>query len=86
MITGPKIVKRKHGQEIVKITRNVEDLIIKHHKIKLDINFIKKSMQEDLVPTFVTVHLAIRHGTIRLKKRITRIIMNVELQIKHTEK
>ena len=41
-ITAPKIVKRKHGQEIINITRNVQDLIPKHHKIKLDINFIKK--------------------------------------------
>ena len=37
-----KIVKRTYGQEIIKITRNLEDLISKHHKIKLDINFIKK--------------------------------------------
>ena len=35
-----KIVKRTYGQEIIKITRNLEDLISKHHKIKLDINFI----------------------------------------------
>ena len=37
-----KIVKRTYGQEIIIITRNLEDLISKHHKIKLDINFIKK--------------------------------------------
>ena len=47
-----KIVKRKHGQEIIKITRHLEDLITKHHKIKLDINFIKKCKQEDLIPKF----------------------------------
>ena len=35
-----KIVKRMYGQKIIKITRNLEDLISKHHKIKLDINFI----------------------------------------------
>ena len=59
-----KIVKRTYGQEIIIITRNLEDLISKHHKIKLDINFIKKCKQEDLIPTFATVHLAIKHGTI----------------------
>ena len=58
-----KIVKKKHGQEIIKITRNVEELIRKH-KTKLDINFIKKLKQENLIPTFATVHLAIKHGTI----------------------
>ena len=83
-----EIVKRKHGQEIIKITRNLitKDLIIKHHKIKLDINVIKKWKQEDLIPTFATVHLAIKHGTIRLKKKIARMIMDTELQNKHTEK
>ena len=81
-----KIVKRTYGQEIIIITRNLEDLISKHHKIKLDINFIKKCKQEDLIPTFATVHLAIKHGTIRLKKKIACIIMDAELQSKHTEK
>ena len=47
-----KIVKRTYGQEIIIITRNLEDLISKHHKIKLDINFIKKCKQEDLIPKF----------------------------------
>ena len=40
-----KIVKTKHGQEIIKITRNFEDLITKYHKTILDINFIKKCKQ-----------------------------------------
>ena len=41
--------------------RNLEDLITKHRKIKQDISFIEKYNQEDLIPTFVTVHLAIKH-------------------------
>ena len=61
-------------------------MIIKDHKIKLDISLIKKWKQEDLIPTFATVHLAIKHGTIRLKKKIARIIIDAELQNKHTEK
>ena len=80
-----KIVKKKHGQEIIKITRNVEELIRKHHKTKLDINFIKKLKQEDLIPTLATVHLAIKYGAIWLKKKIVCIIMDIELQNKHTE-
>ena len=60
-------------------------MITKHHKIKLDINFIQKCKQ-DLIPTFATVHLVIKLGTIRLKKKITRTIMDAELQNKHTEK
>ena len=80
-----KIVKKKHGQDIIKITRNVEGLIRKHHKTKLDINFIKKLKQEDLIPTLATVHLAIKYGAIWLKKKIVCIIMDIELQNKHTE-
>ena len=33
-----------------------------------------------------TIHLAIKHGTIGLKKKIARIIQDAELQNKHTEK
>ena len=32
------------------------------------------------------VHLAIKHGAIRLKMKIAGIIMDAELQNKHTEK
>ena len=81
-----KIVKRKHGQEIIKTKKNLEDLITKHYKMILDIDFIEKCKQEDVIPTFAKFHLAIKHGTIRLKKKIARIIMDAVLQNKHTEK
>ena len=42
--------------------------------------------KRNLSPTFATVNLAIKHGTMRLKKKITRTIMNAELQNKHKEK
>ena len=81
-----KIVKRKHGQEIIKTKKNLEDLITKHYKMILDIDFIEKCKQEDVIPTFAKFNLAIKHGTIRLKKKIARIIMDAVLQNKHTEK
>ena len=44
-------------------------MITKHYKMILDIDFIEKCKQEDVIPTFAKVHLAIKHGTIRLKRK-----------------
>ena len=74
-----KVVTRKHGQDRVKIARNLEDFLTKHQKNALDIKFIKTYKKENLVPTFATVNLAINHGTMQLEKKIARTIMNAEL-------
>ena len=58
-----KVVTRKYGQDIVKIARKLEDLLTKHQKNGLDIKFIKTCKRENLTPTFATVNLAIKHGT-----------------------
>ena len=84
-----KVITRKHGQDKVRITRNLQDLLTKHQKNGLDIKFIKtckKKKKENLVPTFATVNPPIKHGTLQLKKKITRTIMNAELQNKDKEK
>ena len=60
----------------------MQKIISTNHKIKLDITFIKKYKEEDLIPTFGTVHLAIKHGTIRLRKKIACIIVDAETSIK----
>ena len=80
------VIKKKHGQEMLKITRNLEELTTNHRKIKLDIDFIIKCKREGLIPTFASVRLAISHGTQHLRKNIARKIMEPELQHKHIEK
>ena len=80
------VIKKKHGQEILKITRNLEELITKHRKIKLDIDFIIKCKREGLIPTFASIKLAIRHGTQHLRRKLARKIMESELQHKYIEK
>ena len=40
------VIKKKYGQETLKITRNLEELITKHLKIKLHIDFIIKCKRE----------------------------------------
>ena len=77
---------KRHGEEILKITRNLEELITKHRKIKLDIDFVIKCKCEGLIPTFMSVKLAIRHSTQRLIKHVARKIMKSELQHKQLEK
>ena len=43
-------------------------------------------MQEELIPTFVNVSLSVKHGSAKIKKRIRRIIMESEMQVKHQGK
>ena len=64
-----KVVTRKYGQDIVKIARKLEDLLTKHQKNGLDIKFIKTCKRENLTPTFATVNLAIKNGTMRPKRK-----------------
>ena len=45
------LFKKKYGQEILKITRNLEELIKKDHKVKLNIDFIIKCKRESLLFT-----------------------------------
>ena len=74
------MVTTKHGQDIIKTARKFKHLLTKDQKNKLDIKFIKTCKRENLKATFSTVNLAIKHGTIRLKKKIA-ITMNAEQQI-----
>ena len=80
------VLKKKHGQEILQSTQQLQELTTKHHKVKMDIDFIIKCRHEGLIPTFMSVKLAIRHGTQRLRKKIARKSMESELQHKHIKK
>ena len=71
---------------MVRITRNLEELITKHHKIKRDINFTIKCKCEGLIPTFASIKLSIRHGTQHLRRNTARKIMESELHHKHIKK
>ena len=75
------VLKKKHGQEILQSTQQLQELTTKHHKVKMDIVFIIKCRHEGLIPTFMSVKSAIRHGTQRLRRNVTK-----ELQHKHIKK
>ena len=68
------------------MVRENKQLLAKLMKLQADIKFIKTCKKEYLVPTFAYVKLATRHGNKKLKLRLSKIIMEAELQQKHREK
>ena len=81
-----KHIKKKHGQEMVTIVRSFQQQKMKYMKTVADIKFIKSCKTSNVIPTFGNVNLSTQYGSYKLKKRIARIIMENELQCKHTEK
>ena len=57
---------KKHGQDIYKLTKTLEDKVTKHLKVKLDIIFIEQCKKENTIPTFAKVNVSIKHGTYKL--------------------
>ena len=47
---------------------------------------MKLCKKEQLVPTFAKVIVSIGNGTYKLKRKISRLVMEMELQNKHREK
>ena len=80
-----KHIKKKHGQNLIKVVRDFEQKKTKFEKLDADIAFIKLSKKEQLIPTFVKVNVSIRNGTYRNRKT-ARLVMETELQNKHREK
>ena len=78
-----KYVRQKHGQSAVKIVRTLEQVKRRYIKVNEDIKFIKTCKKEDLLPKFAKIRLSIRSGSMKLKRKIARLIMEAELQSKH---
>ena len=57
---------KKHGQDIYKLSKTLENQISKH----LDISFIKQCKKENIIPTSAKVNVAITHGTYKLKRKL----------------
>ena len=79
-------IKEKHGQEIIRTVRSLENLKTKYVKVLADIKFIKSCKSEDIIPTFAKVNVSLKHGNYKLQLRIPRIVMEAELQNKNREK
>ena len=62
-----KLIEKKHGQDIIMIVRSYESLKTKLMKVRADIKFIKSCKNENLIPTFSKVNLAIKSDSRKLK-------------------
>ena len=77
-----KHIKKKHGQDLVKVVRDFEQKKTKFEKLDPDIVFIKLCKKEQLIPTFAKVNVPIRNDTYKLKRKIARLVMGTEPQNK----
>ena len=77
----------KHGQDVITaVMRNYEKVKTKWMKVDQGIKFIKFCKKEHLVPPFAKVNLSIKPGSYKLKCKISKLIMQTELENKHHEK
>ena len=75
-----KYVRQKHGQSAVKTVRTLEQVKRRYVKVNEDIKSIKISKKEDLLLKFAKIRLSIRSGSMKLKRKTARLIMEAELQ------
>ena len=80
-----RLIRGKHGQEVLKHIRSLEDNKSRLMKIKTDI-FIKACKAEQLIPTFALVKLSIKSANRKLQYKMARLVMEAELKDKHNSK
>ena len=68
------------------IVRSFEQLHTKYMKTVADTKFIKSCKSTNVIPTIASINISTQYGSYKLKKHITRIIMENELQCKHKGK
>ena len=58
----------------------------KFMKFSAKIRYIKTFKKEQLIPTFVRVYVSLKDVSFMLRKKIATLIMEAEMQNKHSEK
>ena len=81
-ITVFKFIKKKYGQDVITAVRNDEKVKTKCMKAAQEIKLIKSCKKEHLVPTFAKVNLSIKSGSYELNFKISKLIMQTELDNK----
>ena len=81
-----RLIRRKHGQEVLKHVRTLEDNKSRLIKIEADISFIKACTAEQLIPTFAKVELSIKSANRKFQYKMARLVMEAELKDKHNSK
>ena len=81
-----RLIRGKHGQEVLKHIRSLEENKSRMMKIEADISFIKACKAEQLIPTFAKVKLSIKSANRKLHYKMARLVMEAELKDKHNSK
>ena len=80
-----KRIKKKRGQDVITVIRSLEKLQTKYGKVVANINYIKTCKKERLIPTLAKVNISIKNATHKLRRKISSLFMNTELENKHSE-
>ena len=80
-----KRIKKKHGQVAITVI-SLEKLQTKLGKAVADIKYIKTCKKERLIPTFAKVNISIKNATHKFRRKLSLLVMNTELEKKHSEK
>ena len=70
----------------VKIVRTLEQVKRRYAKVNEDTKFIEICKKENLLPKFAKIRISFRSGSIKVKRKTARLIMETELQSKHLER
>ena len=81
-----KRINKNLGHDVMTVIRSLEKLQTKYGKVVADINYIKTSKQQRLIPTFAKVNISMKNSTHKLRRKISLLVMNTELENKHSEK
>ena len=81
-----KRIKKKHGQDVNTVIKSLEKLKTKYGEVVADIKYIKTCKKKRSIPTFAKVNISKTITTHKLRRKISLLVMNTELENKHSEK
>ena len=80
-----KLTEEKYGRIGIKVAKSIEIYCTKLSKIKCGIDFLLTCKRNNLTPTFPRTKLAVK-VSFQLRKKISRQIIDAELNNKHQKK
>ena len=76
-------IRGKHGKEVIKHIRSLEDNKNRLMKIEADISFIKACKAKRLIPIFAKAKLSIKSVNRKLQYKMAKLVIQTELKDKH---
>ena len=75
-----RLIRGKHGQEVLKHIRSLEENKSSLMKIEVDTSFFKACKAEQLILTFAKVKLLIKSTNRKLQYKMARLVMDAKLK------